>query len=404
MGDFGLEGPTEELNKLDKLDKLGKPDKPGRGDAAAAASEARLREVFEFAASGMAITDLEGRFQHTNPLYREILGRSEEDLEAETFHTITHDEDQAVCESQTQRLLRGEIPSFVLEKRYVRVDGSTVWVRNSFSLLKDSTGQAQHIVLICNDISERRRAEALLIESEKLAVAGQLAASVAHEINNPLEAVMNLLYLVQHAESLEQSRAFAVLAEQEVQRAAEIATQTLRFHRQNSKPLSTDLAELVSSVLVLFKHKLLRARIELLLETEGAPELICYPSEIRQVLANLIRNGMDAMPDGGRLRIRVGAATERKSGGAAVRLTVADTGKGMSRHTQRRLFEPFYTTKGSMGTGLGLWVTKGIVTKHRGVVQVCSSDTPGRSGSAFSMVFPLCGLEADAGDAKENAA
>ena len=150
--------------------------------------EDRIREAFEYGASGMAITDLDGRFQETNPAYREIVGRTHGDLQEESILSITHDDDRENCRYHLDKLLSGETPSFVLEKRYVRPDERSVWVRNSFALLKDEHGQPSHIILICNDITERRRAERLLVEQEKLALVGQLATSIAHEINNPLEA------------------------------------------------------------------------------------------------------------------------------------------------------------------------------------------------------------------------
>jgi PAS domain S-box-containing protein len=147
--------------------------------------EDRIREAFQYAASGMAIADLDGRFKESNSAYREIVGRTQQELEAETVLSITHPEDRENCSEHLDRLVSGQLHSFVLEKRYVRPDGNAVWVRNSFSLLKDEEGRPSHVILICNDITERRRAEKLLVESEKLAVVGQLAASIAHEINNP---------------------------------------------------------------------------------------------------------------------------------------------------------------------------------------------------------------------------
>lgn len=208
----------------------------------------------------MAITNLEGQFEETNPTYQKIVGRKQEDLDQETILSITHEDDRERCREQLNRLLSGELASFVLEKRYVRPDGSFVWIRNSFSLLKNGEGLPSHIIMICNDVTEQRRAEQLLLEREKLAVVGQLASSIAHEINNPLESVLNLLFLIRGAASLEKAREFAAIAEEELQRAAHITTQTLHFHRQQTRPTSTDLGELVESVLVLFKGKLRQSK------------------------------------------------------------------------------------------------------------------------------------------------
>lgn len=355
--------------------------------------EDRIREAFQYAASGMAITDLDSYFQETNPAYRQILGRTELELQAETILSVTYPEDRPNCQREIERLVSGEIASFVLEKRYLHPGGSPVWVRNSFSLLKDEDGCASHIILICNDITERRRAERLLLESEKLAVVGQLASSIAHEINNPLDAVLNLLFLVKGAESLEEARSLAAQAEGETQRVAHIATHMLRFHKEQIKPTTTDITELLQSVLVLFKGKLAQAGVRLQFESKHAPSLVCYPGEIRQVLANLIRNAIDAMPNGGDLRLRVRTSTLWRSGGSGVRITTADTGQGMSLETRERIYDPFFTTKGNLGTGLGLWVTTGILFKHHGSMRVRSSDTPDASWTVFTLVFPSVDAE-----------
>jgi PAS domain S-box-containing protein len=355
--------------------------------------EDRIREAFEYAASGMAITSLDGRFQETNPAYREIVGRNQQELDEESIISITHEDDRENCRFHLDRLLSGRTPSFVLDKRYVRPDGSAKWVRNSFSLLKDDSGSPSHVILICNDITERRRAERLLVEREKLAVVGQLATSIAHEINNPLEAVLNLLYLVRESKSLDQAHAFAARAEGEIQRASQIASNTLQFHKRQTRPASTNAAELLESVLALFNGKLATAKVMVKLEKTDTPRLICYPGEIRQVLANLIRNALEAMPAGGNLRVRVRPSTDWRSESPGVRITVADTGYGMSQETRRRIYDPFFTTKGDQGTGLGLWVTAGILARHRGSMHLRSKNKPEASGTAFTLIFPVIGAE-----------
>jgi PAS domain S-box-containing protein len=355
--------------------------------------EDRIREAFQYAASGMAITDLRGCFEETNPTYREIVGRTAEELHPHTILSITHEEDRENCSHHLDRLVSGETASFILEKRYLRPDGTFVWVRNSFSLLKNENGDPTHIIMICNDISERRRAEQLLVESEKLAVVGQLAACIAHEINNPLEAVLNLLFLVREAETLDEVRGYAAQATDEVQRVAQIATHTLQFHKQQSKPSLTDVVTVIDSVLILFKGKLVLGDIKVEISAQDRPQFVCFPGEIRQVLANLLRNAIEAMPRGGTLHIKVRNATDWRTGERGVRITIADTGYGIGAQTRSRIYEPFFTTKGMQGTGLGLWITAGIVTKHRGSMHLRSRESGAATGTAFTLIFPQEGAQ-----------
>ena len=362
---------------------------------ASSIGEDRIQEAFRYAAAGMAITDLQGKFQQTNPAYNEILGRSEGELNGEDFLAVTHVADREGCRAQMKSLLAGEVQSFVKEKRYVRPGGEAIWVRNSFSLLKDERDQPSHIILICNDISERRRAERLLLEREKLATVGQLASSIAHEINNPLEAVLNLLYLAKHTDSLEEAKQFVSQAETEVEHAAQIASHTLRFRKEQAHPALTSVGDLMESVLILYRGKLSQANVHVHFHKRDVPQLVCYPSEIRQVFANLVRNAIDAMPGGGKLSLRVRSSTCWKTGLRGARITIADTGHGMDRATTSRIFEPFFTTKGNAGTGLGLWVTSTILNKHHGHMQVRSSNHPRRSWTAFSLALPSFGAEGE---------
>lgn len=355
--------------------------------------EDRIREAFQYAASGMAIMDLEGRFQETNPAYQAMVGRNAQELDKESVLTITHEEDRGNCRQHLNQLISGQLASSILEKRYVRRDGGFAWVRSSFSLLKDQQGRPSHIILICNDISEQRRAERFLAENEKLSLMGQLAATIAHEINNQLEAVLNLLHLVKEAQSLAQAREFTVRAEEEIQRAADIATHTLQFHKQQTRPTSTNLVDLLGSVLLLFKGKLMLAKVVAHLDKEDGVFLACYPSEIRQVMANLVQNAIQAMPHGGRLLLRIRRATDWRTDSPGVRITVADTGRGMNRRTRQHIYDAFFTTKGTEGTGLGLWVSAGIIAKHRASMHLRSKESPGPSGTAFTLIFPCDGVE-----------
>jgi len=241
------------------------------------------------------------------------------------------------------------------------------------------------------DIDAQRKAETGLRQAEKLAVVGRLAASIAHEINNPLEAVMNLIFLARLSAVDEETAGYLRSAEEELGRVSQIASQALRFHKQQSSAMATDMVELLDSVLTLYRGKLVRNKIEVNLETSDCPPLVCYSGEIRQLLANLVGNATDAMPNGGTLRLRVRAVTDWRNWEAGVRVTISDTGHGMSADTRKHIYEPFFTTKGEIGTGLGLWVSAGIVDKHKGSIHVRSRSEIGKSGTTFTVILPLAG-------------
>ena len=232
------------------------------------------------------------------------------------------------------------------------------------------------------------KAEAALRETEKLAVVGRLAASIAHEINNPLEGVTNLIYLARLAADNQETKSYLSAAEKELARVSQITNQTLRFHKQQTAATATDVSELLESILTLYRGKLSREGIVLSVEKRETPVLVCYAGEVRQVLANLIGNALDAMPKGGRLRIRLRPATNWRDGRPGARFTIADTGHGIPKEVRKRIYEPFFTTKGEVGTGLGLWVSAGIVDKGGGSIHVRSCTEPGRSGTVFTLSFP----------------
>jgi signal transduction histidine kinase len=223
-------------------------------------------------------------------------------------------------------------------------------------------------------LNERHRAEAALIQSEKLAAVGRLAASISHEINNPLESITNLLYLIRQEDDLpERALTYLTLAERELARVSEIAGQTLRFQRQSSSPTRVTPEELLESVVALYQGRLINANITLAFDHQGAAPVTCYEGDIRQVLNNLVGTAIEAMRSGGR---------------PGVRITIADTGSGMTPDVLAHIFEAFYTTKGLSGTGLGLWISHGIVEKHTGVLSVRSSIRSSQSGTVFSLFLP----------------
>lgn len=252
--------------------------------------------------------------------------------------------------------------------------------------------QVRWVGVIVMDTSERKRAEEALRRTEKLAATGRLAASIAHEINNPLEAITNLLYLLRRFCDLDDSAMnYVSIAEREVRRMSEITQQTLRFYRQSTLPARATMEELLDSVLDMYSARLASMNIVVERHYDPGLDLYCFAGEVRQVISNLVSNSMDATAGGGRLivcarRSQDWVHSERNG----IRVTIADTGSGMTSEVRDRLFEAFFTTKGATGTGLGLWVSHEIIQKHHGIIHLRSrtASVDRTSGTVFQIFFP----------------
>ena len=235
-------------------------------------------------------------------------------------------------------------------------------------------------------ILQERNAEEALRRSEKLAVAGRMAATIAHEINNPLEAVINLVYLARTSPSQKKSREYLERAESELGRVSAIASETLKFYRQSNRPAETRIPEILTSLLLLYRDKIAGSKVELRTDFADVPPVVAFSGELRQVFSNLLTNAIDAAT-GARIDIRVRNARDR-AGRKGVRVLVADTGVGIPESVKSRIFEPFVSTKGQHGTGLGLWVTSEIVRKHGGSIRVRSCSKPDLHGTVFCVFLP----------------
>jgi signal transduction histidine kinase len=242
---------------------------------------------------------------------------------------------------------------------------------------------------VSRDLTGEKRGEAVLVRSEKLAAVGRLATSIAHEINNPLAAVTNLIYLALAHPNAAEVQDLLTQADRELRRVSRIANQTLRFHKQASRPQLMSTKNLFEAVLVVFEGRLRNSNIQV--ESRGyADEPVeCFEGDMRHVLANVLANAIDAMPHGGCLLIRSRKGTEWSSGRPGLYLTVADNGCGMSPEGRKRLFEPFFTTKDIRGTGLGLWVSAQIMERHQGRIRLRSSQHPDRRGTTVSLFLPV---------------
>jgi signal transduction histidine kinase len=287
-------------------------------------------------------------------------------------------------ESQRKLLLRKPLGNLVLLERPVRPETLVSTVQ---AALRSRRRQYQ----IRDHLAERSKAEEALRTSEKLAVAGRFAASIAHEINNPLESVGNLLYLISKSSLLEESFKYTELAMSELARVSEIVTKTLKFHRQQTKPDVVQITEIVESALGLYHRRLISAQIVIERDFRECRTITGMAGELRQVIVNLVGNAMDAMAfSGGTMKLRITNTREYSNGmRPGIRLTIADTGSGIHPEIKKKLFEPFVSTKGDTGTGLGLWVCRGIIQKHGGTIQVKSSVIFPATGTVFSVFLPL---------------
>lgn len=245
------------------------------------------------------------------------------------------------------------------------------------------------IGIFFRDATERRRREAAIQKTEKLAAVGRMASSISHEINNPLESVINLLYLIEHAEGLDsETKTYALMAASEMSRVSHIVTQTLKFHRQSTHAAECRISEVLEGVVSLYHGRMTTRQVKLERRFAERDQMVCFAGDMRQVFANLIGNALDAMAHEGTIWLRTRRSKDWKTGKQGLRVLVADNGCGMSEATRKSLFEPFFTTKPATGTGLGLWVSEEIIRNHEGRVQVRSCERAGRSGTAFLLFFP----------------
>jgi PAS domain S-box-containing protein len=253
---------------------------------------------------------------------------------------------------------------------------------------RDADGTISGVIVLGVDVTETKRAEQILLQTEKLAAVGRMASSIAHEINNPLEAVTNLLYLARAASISRETQQYLASAEMELRRVSVIANRTLRFHRDSRNCERVEPLTLMEETLSLYQSRLNNARVVVQKRMRASNPLICIEGDIRQVLSNLIGNAIDAMPQrGGRLILRSRNGRDWRTGRTGVTLTIADTGAGMSPDTVSKIFEPFFTTKESSGTGLGLWISQEIVDRHHGLLKVRSS-TVQWPGTVFALFLP----------------
>ncbi len=349
------------------------------------ASEDRFHRLVEAMPLSLLISDAAGEIVYTNKAANRL-------FELPAHASGTH-LDQLCTDLKPDAVFTSQQPALEpFEATCHTTSGHPVSVLVGVAILNpDALPHQRQLAAFLADLTLQKKSEELLRRTEKLAVAGRLASAIAHEINNPLEAVTNLLYLIGNTPLRPDAKGYLEQAVQELSRMAQIAVQTLRFHRQSTHRTNTKLSEITEGVLPLFasRIRLLQATVER--RFRPGPSPFVYDGEVRQVVANLVGNAVDALGESGRLLLRISPAHHPVTGRAGVTLTVADTGHGMSPATVTRIFEPFFTTRGATGTGLGLWVSLEIVEKHEGSLRVRSRErTPQRAGgTVFRFFLPV---------------
>jgi PAS domain S-box-containing protein len=347
-----------------------------------------LQRLIDSMSESMFLVDFFGRIKKANRAANELLERQGKDPVGERFSDLIPNPE--IPATPPKLLKRSPLGKLYLETQIQSSTDHVIPVSVSSVLVRDTKGKITGVLLVLQNIRERKQAEAALRRSEKLAAAGRLAATIAHEINNPLEAVTNLLYLARKKPS--QAQRFLELADQELERVSHIAKQTLGFYRDSSSPSSISVSETIDNVLYLYGRRL--ETREIVVDKKYGPEvpIVAFAGELRQVFSNIISNAIDAIGQRGKISIKVSSGFCWKTRGTSgVRVTIGDSGSGIKPDHLKRIFEPFYTTKIDVGTGLGLWVSHGIVKKHHGSIQVRSTTLPGRSGTVFSIFLPADG-------------
>ncbi len=369
-----------------ELQEAGNRRETTRQQSARLQSEARLRAILDNSPAAIYMKDTDGRYMLANRVCTEVFGAPTSEIVGKTDHDIYPEKLAQSFRDNDLQVMRDGGP--VQFEEHSAADPDKVYLSVKFPVY-DAQSSALGVGGIATDITGLKHAEEALRRSEKLAAAGRLAATIAHEINNPLEAVTNVLFLLGHDQQLPPGAQELIrIADRELLRVSHIARQTLGFYRESVRATSFRVAEAAQQIIDLFQRNCQKKEIRLLSDLSEDAEIFGMRGEIVQLFSNLIANAIDACRVGGTIRVKIRRMEASKNGGGRqVRITVADDGVGIPDPAVARIYEPFYTTKRDIGTGLGLWVTKNIVDNHGGTIRMRSRCGPSRSGTLFRIVL-----------------
>ncbi len=353
-------------------------------------AQAKLAAIVDSSEDAIISKDLTGIITSWNAAATRIFGYQEKEIVGKSVLQLIPQELRSEETMILNKLVRGErVEHFETRRR--KKDGSILDVSLTISPVKDASGRIIGASKIVRDITEMKRSDEALRMADRLASVGRLAVTMAHEINNPLEAVVNLIYLAKSSaqRDAQATEDFLVLAEQELARVSHITRQSLAFYRGGKQAGVTRISDQLRHLVSVFNSKIKNKSIQLTLDVRQDEEVHAVATDLQQVFTNLLSNSLDAVGQDGKVTIRVSRAPQSSTKAPAVRVSVADSGTGILPDVSRQMFDAFFTTKRDVGTGLGLWVSKDIVDGLGGKIQVKTSTDPGRSGTVMSVLIPI---------------
>lgn len=332
-------------------------------------------------------TDAEGRITFINPAAERLTGWTMAEARTQSiekvFRTVNADT-REIGENPVDKVRRLNSDAAVGSHTVlICKDGSEITIDNSSAPITNDSGEIVGVILVFRDVTQQSEMERTLRTTERLALAGRITSSVAHEIHNPLDTVGNLLYLIQSDSNDVQTSRYAELASQQLQRVHQVTRSILGLYRESQSPVSILLADILQDVLALLDAQIKAKEAQITCKVVDGATIEGFPTELRQLFANLIHNAIDAIPHNGHITIECTSPSQKD-----ICVSITDSGQGISREDRARLFQPLFTTKGEHGTGLGLWVSKWIVEKHGGSIEATNNEASSGTGATFSVTFP----------------
>jgi PAS domain S-box-containing protein len=351
-----------------------------------------LQTTLESVGDALIACNHHRRIELMNPVAQHLTGWTLEDAKGRRLETVFRTVDEETREPVKNPGSWGEIkdPEATNHSLLLSRDGTEYLINQSAAPIRDAKGEVAGVVLVFRDVTDLRRRDEALMAHEKLAVAGRLSASIAHEIHNPLDSVANLHYLMANETDPTLQQRYLAMAQQELNRTLQISRAMLGLYREPKAPVEVDLRELLESVLLLLARQLKDQSIAIDRRLDEGAAIQGFPGELRQVFTNLITNAAEASGRGGRVQVMVESSFPADSRPGAL-VTITDSGPGIEEAHLAKIFKPFFTTKGEQGTGLGLWVSRGIVEKHGGKIELTNSTDPIFPGAAVRVYLPALG-------------